>query len=88
MIQIDLSVYGTGTAPIINQWLDFEESMELRVFLEVLDERQMLPKRFGNTSDFQDLLVFVNRENVMVQGLHIRLHDRDRVVVLPALAGG
>ncbi len=58
--------------------------------LVVLSERGQLPKPFTSTEGLLDqLLVLVNHSDIRVlQGGGTKLTEGDRVVVLPAMAGG
>lgn len=89
MINVLLSVYGTGNKSSINQAYTLKNSTTVRDLLEELEGRMLLPKRFGNTINYQDLLVLVDRQNVFnTEGLELVLRDGARVVILQAIAGG
>lgn len=91
MINVLLSVYGTGNKSSIKQTytLTLKNSTTVRELLEELEGKMLLPKRFGNTINYQDLLVLVDRQNVFnTEGLGLVLRDGARVVILQAIAGG
>lgn len=88
-IFIALSVYGSKSASIINEKLEIPEQYRIVDLLNKLQNENKLPQKFGNGDGFSEFLVFVNGINVMiVPGLETELKDFDRVVVLPAIAGG
>lgn len=89
MFTIVLNVYGTGSEPIKDLAYLIDKETNIVKLLTELMTKNMLPKRFKPTEDFQDLIVFVNRKNIMPSEWTDRfLKDGDRILILPALAGG
>lgn len=88
-IFITMSVYGRKGAPIINERVEIPEQYRVVDLLQRLQTESRLPQKFGNEDGFLEFLIFVNGINVMITpGLETVLTEYDRVVVLPALAGG
>ncbi len=88
-IFIALNVYGSKSASIINRIMEIPEQYRVVDLLNKLQRENKLPQKFGKEEGFSEFLVFVNGNNVMIApGLETVLKDSDRVVVLPAIAGG
>jgi molybdopterin converting factor small subunit len=86
---ITLKVYGTKAASDVNGKLEIPEQYRVVDLLTSLQKENRLPQKFGKGEGFSEYLVFVNGKNVMLEpGLETVLKDADRVVVLPAIAGG
>lgn len=89
MVTVVLSVYGIGNKPLVNQPYLLEKDANVQNLLTELEEKRALPKRFGDTADYQDLLVLVDRQNIFTAGgLGTVLKEGARVVILTAVAGG
>lgn len=89
MITVLLSVYGTGNKSSANQVYTLKDNANVWELMMELEEKKMLPKRFGDTLNYQDLLILVDRKNIFItEGLGTVLRDGARVVILPAIAGG
>lgn len=88
-ISIILSIYGRKGAPIINEEVEIPKHYRIIDLLHRLEIEDRLPQKFGSGDGFSEFLIFVNGINAMVgSGLEMIFQDCDRVVVLPALAGG
>ncbi|NYB73345.1 MoaD/ThiS family protein [Sedimentibacter hydroxybenzoicus DSM 7310] len=88
-IYISLSVYGGKFAPIINEKVKIPEQISVKDLLNMLQKENRMPQKFGKGEGFTEFLVLLNGYNVMISpGLETVLKDSDRVVVLPAMAGG
>lgn len=89
MKTIVLSVYGTGHKPIKDFDYPVGEGANVISLLGELKSKNMLPKRFEARDDFEDLIVIINHRNIIPkQWTNHFLDDGDRVLILPALAGG
>lgn len=89
MVTVVLSVYGTGNKPLVDQPYLLKQDANVQSLLTELEEKRALPKRFGDTTDFQDLLVMVDKQNIFTTGgLGTVLKEGARVVILTAVAGG
>lgn len=89
MVTVVLSVYGTGNKLLVNQPYLLEKDANVQNLLNELEEKGALPKRFGDTTNYQDLLVIVDRQNIFTAGgLGTVLEEGARVVILTAVAGG
>jgi len=88
MKHILLEVYGSKTSQLKLSY-EIPEQCSLNDLLQQLEVADRLPKKFGKGKGFSELLVFVNGENVMVgKRLNHSLEEDDKVVIIPAMAGG
>jgi len=88
MKHILLEVYGSKTSQL-KLCFEIPEKCSLNDLLQQLDAADRLPKKFGKGKGFSEFLVFVNGENVMVgKRLSRILEEDDKVVIIPAMAGG
>jgi molybdopterin converting factor small subunit len=88
MLRIELEVFG-GNSPIRRGPFDLPRRSTGNELLSRLEAEGDMPRKYGDGEGFSEFIVFVNGTNVMVGSLlDAELAEGDRVVVLPALAGG
>lgn len=89
-MRIILCVYGRGKfGPIQNREEHVKQGTTIRELLDQLAQKNEMPQKFGSGNGYSEFLVLVNGFSVMIgDALDAELADGDRVVVLPAIAGG